>query len=78
MNQRIYADLPRIAYEGRASTDPLACRWGRRRSIAPVDLLEGHVGGMATLGRAFLCAAALHGSDELEQERLENIVNRFV
>lgn len=94
----------------------------RRQSIDPIDQLEGHIGGIDTLARAFLCAAALHESGELErplaaryagwdgelgrailagaglddlagrvhgqslepvpqsgrQERLENLVNRFV
>jgi xylose isomerase len=94
----------------------------RRQSIDPIDQLEGHVGGLDTLARAFLCAAALHESGELDraladryagwqgdlgqaieagssledlaervhrqdlspaprsgrQERLENIVNRYV
>ncbi len=94
----------------------------RRQSIDPIDQYEAHVGGMDTLARAFLCAAALYESGELEsavaeryagwngelgraitggasldvlaarvhdqglapaprsgrQERLENIVNRFV
>ena len=94
----------------------------RRQSIDPIDQLEGHIGGIDTLARAFLCAAALHESGELQcvvderyagwegelgrmirngasleqqaewvhgndarpqprsgrQERLENLVNRFV
>ena len=94
----------------------------RRQSIAPADLYEGHVGGLDTIARAFLSAAALYESGELEravrqryagwdtalgreieagasldalaqcvhahtlapapvsgrQERLENLVNRFV
>jgi len=94
----------------------------RRQSIEPRDQYEGHIGGIDTLARAFLCAAALYESGELErvladryagwsddlgrsieggasleslaatvhaqklspsprsghQERLENVVNRFV
>lgn len=94
----------------------------RRQSIDPIDQIEGHVGGIDTLARAFLSAAALYESGELEravqeryagwngelgqaitngaslealaarvhdqgispkprsgrQERLENVVNRFV
>jgi xylose isomerase len=94
----------------------------RRQSIDPMDQLEGHIGGLDTLARAFLCAAALHESGDLDraideryagwnsalgrqieagaslevladhvhqsdlsphprsgrQERLENLVNRFV
>ena len=94
----------------------------RRQSIDPVDQIEAHVGGLDTLARAFLSAAALYESGELEravadryagwqgelgrailggasldalaervhgrglqpaprsghQERLENVVNRFV
>ena len=94
----------------------------RRQSIDPIDQIEGHIGGLDTLARAFLCAAALYESGELErvvseryagwngelgraihagasldalaervhgqglspqarsgrQERLENLVNRFV
>ena len=94
----------------------------RRQSIDPIDQIEGHVGGLDTLARAFLSAAALYESGELErvlaaryagwqgelgqsilagasldalaarvhaeginpapqsgrQERLENVVNRFV
>ncbi len=94
----------------------------RRQSIDPVDQVEAHVGGIDTLARAFLSAAALYESGELEravqeryagwdgelgkaitggasldalaarvhdqgisptprsgrQERLENVVNRFV
>ncbi|MBQ0929384.1 xylose isomerase [Ideonella alba] len=94
----------------------------RRQSIDPEDLLIGHIGGIDTLARAFLCAAELQASGELEraveqryagwqgelgqailggasletlaqrvqaqdlspqprsgrQERLENLVNRFV
>jgi len=41
----------------------------RRQSIEPVDLYEGHIGGIDTLARAFLCAAALHESDALESAR---------
>lgn len=43
----------------------------RRQSIEPVDQLEAHVGGIDTLARAFLCAAALHASGELERARTE-------
>jgi xylose isomerase len=94
----------------------------RRQSIDPQDLYAGHVGGLDTLARAFICAADLHASGELDravadryagwtrplgqrilagatldelaalvheqrlsprpvsgrQERLENLVNRFV
>jgi xylose isomerase len=94
----------------------------RRQSIDPIDQVEAHIGGLDTLARAFLSAAALFESGELEravseryagwsgelgqaieagagldalaervhsqglspqqrsgrQERLENIVNRFV
>jgi len=94
----------------------------RRQSIDVQDLYEGHVGGLDTIARAFLAAAALFESGELEraladrysgwndslgqqiqagaslddlasvvhgqglspaprsgrQERLENLVNRFV
>ena len=39
----------------------------RRQSIDPVDQIEAHVGGMDTLARAFLCAAALYESGELER-----------
>jgi xylose isomerase len=41
----------------------------RRQSIEPVDLYEGHIGGIDTLARAFLCAAALHESAALESAR---------
>jgi xylose isomerase len=94
----------------------------RRQSIDPIDQVEAHIGGIDTLAHAFLCAAALYESGELErvvaeryagwdselgrtilggagldalaervrdqglspaprsgrQERLENVVNRFV
>ncbi len=94
----------------------------RRQSIDPADLYAGHVGGLDTIARAFLSAAALYESGELEkvvaaryagwegelgrsisagasldelasrvhaegvnpkpvsgrQERLENLINRFV
>ncbi|MFD0668332.1 xylose isomerase [Ramlibacter sp. MAHUQ-53] len=43
----------------------------RRMSIDPQDQLEGHVGGMDTLARAFLCAAALYESGELERPLAE-------
>ncbi len=39
----------------------------RRQSIDPQDQIEGHIGGMDTLARAFLCAAALYESRELER-----------
>jgi xylose isomerase len=39
----------------------------RRQSIDPQDQIEGHVGGMDTLARAFLCAAALYESQELDK-----------
>jgi len=39
----------------------------RRQSIDPIDQLEGHIGGLDTLARAFLCAAALHESGELDR-----------
>jgi len=41
----------------------------RRQSIEPVDLYEGHIGGIDTLARAFLCAAALYESQALESAR---------
>ncbi|HEY9067783.1 MAG TPA: xylose isomerase [Burkholderiaceae bacterium] len=41
----------------------------RRQSIEPRDLYEGHVGGLDTLARAFLCAAALYESGEIEQAK---------
>jgi len=94
----------------------------RRQSIDPIDMYEAHIGGLDTLARAYLSAAALYESGELEgvlearyagwqgelgqaiekgasldalaervhaqnlapkhvsgrQERLENVVNRFV
>jgi xylose isomerase len=94
----------------------------RRQSIEPIDQYEAHIGGLDTLARAFLSAAALYESGDLErvvadryagwngelgqaihagasldalaervhaqglspaprsgrQERLENIVNRYV
>jgi len=94
----------------------------RRQSIDPQDQIEGHIGGIDTLARAFLAAVALYESQELDkavaaryagwegelgqrilkgaslddlaatvhdkglnpqqrsghQERLENLVNRFV
>ncbi|MET3602730.1 xylose isomerase [Sphaerotilus sulfidivorans] len=43
----------------------------RRQSIDPVDQLAGHVGGLDTLARAFLCAAALHESGELDRPLAE-------
>lgn len=39
----------------------------RRQSIDPLDQLEGHIGGMDTIARAFLCAAALYEGGELER-----------
>src|SRR5574343_206334 len=39
----------------------------RRQSLDPADLMAGHIGGLDTLARAFLCAAALHESGELTQ-----------
>jgi xylose isomerase len=39
----------------------------RRQSISPQDQIEGHIGGIDTLARAFLCAAALYESGELER-----------
>lgn len=39
----------------------------RRQSIDVQDLYEGHIGGLDTLARAFLSAAALFESGELEQ-----------
>ena len=39
----------------------------RRQSIDPIDQIEAHVGGLDTLARAFLCAAALYESGELER-----------
>ena len=41
----------------------------RRQSIDPRDLYVAHVGGLDTLARAFLCAAALYESGEIEQAR---------
>jgi xylose isomerase len=41
----------------------------RRQSLDPVDQLEGHIGGIDTLARAFLSAAALHESGDLERAR---------
>jgi len=43
----------------------------RRQSIDPIDQIEGHIGGLDTLARAFLCAAALHESGELERHVAE-------
>ncbi|TXH57241.1 MAG: xylose isomerase [Burkholderiaceae bacterium] len=43
----------------------------RRQSIDPVDQIEAHVGGMDTLARAFLCAATLYESGELERPRAQ-------
>jgi xylose isomerase len=39
----------------------------RRQSIDPIDQIEAHIGGLDTLARAFLCAAALFESGELDQ-----------
>ncbi len=39
----------------------------RRQSIDPIDQLEGHIGGMDTMARAFLAAAALYESGQLEK-----------
>ncbi|MBL8360987.1 MAG: xylose isomerase [Rubrivivax sp.] len=39
----------------------------RRQSIDPQDQLEAHVGGIDTLARAYLAAAALYESGELER-----------
>ena len=39
----------------------------RRQSIDPIDQLEGHIGGMDTMARAFLSAAALFESGQLEK-----------
>jgi xylose isomerase len=41
----------------------------RRQSIEAGDLYEGHIGGIDTLARAFLCAVALHESQALESAR---------
>lgn len=38
----------------------------RRQSIEPIDQLEAHIGGLDTLARAFICAADLHESGELD------------
>ncbi|MEK8026889.1 xylose isomerase [Pseudaquabacterium rugosum] len=43
----------------------------RRQSIELTDVLIAHVGGVDTLARAFLCAAALHESGDLEHPRDE-------
>jgi xylose isomerase len=43
----------------------------RRQSFEPIDQIEAHVGGMDTLARAFLCAADLHASGELERVRAD-------
>jgi xylose isomerase len=43
----------------------------RRQSIDAQDLYEGHIGGIDTLARAFLCAAALFESGSLDQARAE-------
>ena len=39
----------------------------RRQSIDPIDQLDGHIGGMDTMARAFLSAAALFESGQLEK-----------
>jgi len=43
----------------------------RRQSIDPTDQLEGHIGGIDTLARAFLSAAALFESGDLDRARDE-------
>lgn len=43
----------------------------RRQSFEPIDQIEAHVGGMDTLARAFLCAADLYASGELERVRAD-------
>jgi len=45
----------------------------RRQSIDPIDQLEGHIGGMDTMARAFLAAAALFESGQLETA----VANRY-
>lgn len=40
----------------------------RRQSIEPIDLFHAHIGGIDTLARAFLSAAALHESGVLAAE----------
>jgi xylose isomerase len=39
----------------------------RRQSIDPQDQVEAHIGGMDTLARAFLSAAALHEAGDLDR-----------
>jgi xylose isomerase len=39
----------------------------RRQSIEPIDQLEGHIGGMDTMARAFLCAADLFNAGRLDK-----------
>jgi xylose isomerase len=39
----------------------------RRQSIEPIDQIEAHIGGLDTLARAFLSAAALYESGDLER-----------
>ena len=41
----------------------------RRQSLDPQDLYEGHIGGIDTLARAFLCAAELYESSALDAAR---------
>jgi xylose isomerase len=41
----------------------------RRQSTDPQDLYEGHIGGIDTLAHAFLCAADLYQSAELDKAR---------
>ena len=43
----------------------------RRQSLDPQDLIEGHIGGLDTLARALLSAAALYESGELCNARRE-------
>ncbi len=39
----------------------------RRQSLDAEDLFHGHVGGLDTLARAFLCAAAIHEAGDLDR-----------
>ena len=39
----------------------------RRQSIDPTDQIEAHIGGIDTLARAFLCAAALYEAGDLDR-----------
>jgi xylose isomerase len=43
----------------------------RRQSFEPIDQVEAHVGGMDTLARAFICAAELYESGDLERLRAD-------